>query len=168
MDDSDPWSDNPYAPKGIPYPLYLQEKANFAGFLIGSILYGTPRYHPANCAHFINPSILGIVVTLFFQCMVALFDSVHRRGEGIEWGVVSYTVIMFSFATVFTTTNLHIQSLSYIDNREYHKGPLYYQVNFSRNALNIIPTLMFLLNNWLADGFLVGSLFGAAFTRPDV
>ena len=35
-----PWSNNPNAPK-ILYDLYFEEKANFAGFLIGSILYGT-------------------------------------------------------------------------------------------------------------------------------
>lgn len=34
-----PWSDNPYAPQ-IPYWLYFAEKANFAGVLIGGILYG--------------------------------------------------------------------------------------------------------------------------------
>ena len=34
-----PWSDNPNAPQ-IPYYLYFEEKADFAGVLIGSILYG--------------------------------------------------------------------------------------------------------------------------------
>ena len=97
---------------------------------------------------------------LFFQCMATLFDPIHYKREGIRWGVVSYTVIMFSFATVFTATNLNIQSISHIDNREYTSGPLLYQVSVSQNVLNITPTFMFLLNNWLADGFLVGSWFG--------
>jgi len=35
-----PWSDNPNAPK-IPYNLYVEEKADFAGILISSMLYGT-------------------------------------------------------------------------------------------------------------------------------
>ena len=35
-----PWSDNPNAPK-IPYNLYFDEKAYFAGTFVGSILYGT-------------------------------------------------------------------------------------------------------------------------------
>ena len=34
------WSNNPYAPQ-IPLALYIDEKANFAGFLVGAILYGT-------------------------------------------------------------------------------------------------------------------------------
>lgn len=34
-----PWSNNPNAPK-LTYPMYLEEKAYFAGTLIGSMLYG--------------------------------------------------------------------------------------------------------------------------------
>ena len=34
-----PWSDNPNAPQ-ISYDLYFQEKADFSGILIASILYG--------------------------------------------------------------------------------------------------------------------------------
>ena len=128
----------------------------------------TPTYSIRLLCSLYYRSILGIVVALFFQCMATLFDPVHHRGEGIKWGVISYTVIMFSFATVFTATNLNIQALSHIDNREWTGGPLNYQEIFSPDALSIIPTVVFLLNNWLADGFLVGSLFGAAFALPDV
>ena len=39
---TNPWSDNPNAPK-IPLYLYTQEKSYFAGMLIASILYG--MYH---------------------------------------------------------------------------------------------------------------------------
>ena len=78
---------------------------------------------------------------------------------------------MFSFVTVFTAVNLHIQSMSYIDNRNYTEiflpGPLGYQRVIGPSTLSIIPTMMFLLNNWLADGLLVG-LFDAASTRPGV
>ena len=37
-----PWSDDPNAPK-IPYRLYFDEKANIAGYLVSSVLYGTPK-----------------------------------------------------------------------------------------------------------------------------
>ena len=50
-----PWSNNPNAPK-IPYVLYFQEKANLAGILIASILYGTrktpPPTRPPTHAHY--------------------------------------------------------------------------------------------------------------------
>ena len=111
-------------------------------------------------------SILGVLIVLFFQCIAALFDSANRRGEGIKWGLVSYTVAMFSFATVLTGMQLHIRSVSYIDNRGFPgvegvlpPGPVGYQSFIWSDALTLIPSLMFALNNWLADGLLVGSLF---------
>ena len=112
--------------------------------------------------------ILGIVIVLFFHCLSALLSRVHRRREGTKWGLVAYTMVMFAFVTVFTAMNLNVQSDSYIDNREYPgdgdtlpPGPIGYQALIYSDALTIIPNLMFLLNNWMADGLLV-SLFDSA------
>ena len=103
---------------------------------------------------------------LFFRCMAALRNPVYRRDEGIKWWLVSYTVTMFSFVTVYTAMNLQIQSNSFIDNRQDIKGwstplsgPLKYQYNIRSAVLGLIPSIMFNLNNWLADGLLVCSLF---------
>ena len=89
---------------------------------------------------------------IFFKCMAALFNPVHRRGEGIKWGLVTYTVIMFSFVTVITAMNLGILSTSYIDNCEFpgvegllSPGPLGYQGSISPSVLNIVPNVMFVL-----------------------
>jgi len=64
--------------------------------------------------------------------------------------------------TVFTAMNLNIQSISYIDNREFPgvegvlpPGPIGYQWSIYSNVLTVVPNLMFLLNNWLADGLLL-------------
>jgi len=110
---------------------------------------------------------------LFFQCMAGLFNSA-RRG-GVRWGLVSYTAVMFSFATIFTATNLNIESISYIDNRNFPgvegalpPGPLGYQWSIRPTALSIVLNLMSLLNYWLADGLLVSPLVGAAFSHPGV
>lgn len=99
---------------------------------------------------------------LFFQCMTALFNPVNRRREGIQWGLVAYTTAMFAIVTVFTAMNLDIQSISFIDNREFPgivgilpPGPLGYQFLIYSKVISIVPNIMFLLNNWLADGFLV-------------
>ena len=70
--------------------------------------------------------------------MAALFDPVHRRGEGIKWGLVSYTVVLFSIVTVFTVTSL---------------------AEFPSTTYPPIPNIMLLLNYWLADGLLVGFLY---------
>jgi hypothetical protein len=96
--------------------------------------------------------------------MGALFNPTNRNGEGVRWGLVAYTAIMFSFVTIFTAMNLDIQSISYIDNREFPgndelpPGPLGYETLIYSKAISVVPNLMFLMNNWLADGLLVGSL----------
>jgi len=105
--------------------------------------------------------------------MVALLKSAHRREEGIKWWLIFYTVAMFSFVTVYTTVNLHIQSNSFIDNRKDYgpedlSGPLSYQAEIRQMPLGYVPNAMFNLNNWLADGLLVSSLFDAAPARPGV
>jgi len=116
--------------------------------------------------------ILGMLVVLFFQCMTALLNPVNRA-RGIKWGLVSYTVAMFSFATAFTGLQLDIRSTSFIDNREFPgvkgllpPGPSGYQLSIWSGGITIAATPTFLLNYWLADGLLVGSVFCAFLTRP--
>ena len=103
---------------------------------------------------------------LFFECLTALLDPVHRRGERIKWGLVSYTVVMFSLATVNIAMNPHIQLISYVDNRDIRFGPYGYSSSTLFNAVVVVPQAAFRLANWLGDGLLVSPLFGTAFTRP--
>ena len=166
-----PWSSNPNAPK-ITHDVYLEEKANFTGNFLSSILYGTPQTlhlhgHPSPFTLFPR-FILGIVIVVFFQCMAALFNPVHRRGEPIRWGLVSYAMIMFSAVTVGTTMQACVQSISSIDNREFPgvggvlpPGPIGYQWIIKPMAISFVQNITFTLNNWLADGFLVSSQFDA-------
>ena len=97
-----PWSDHPNAPN-ISRRVYFYEKAYFAGLLIGSILYGAlnaPRLR--TCLSVLTsfvPIALGIIIVLFFQCLAGLFNRVHRKGERIKWGLVSYTVVTFLIVT---------------------------------------------------------------------
>ena len=106
--------------------------------------------------------ISGIVVVLFFQCMAALLVPVRPADGGTKWTLVAHTVAMFSFVTIYTATELNIQSLSYIDNREFPgidgslpPGPIGYQYLTYFEAANVIRNLTFILNNWLADALLV-------------
>ena len=98
--------------------------------------------------------------------MTALFDPIHHKGKGIKWGLVSYTAVVFLLATVQTALNLDVQSISYINNREFPgingqiaPGPLGYQTIIYAEALSVVPYAMLALSNWLADGLLVSSLF---------
>ena len=105
--------------------------------------------------------VLGVVVILFVQCMKVLLSSAYRTGRGPRWGLVAYTATSFSIVTIFTAINSDLQSISYIDNREYPgsdvlpPGPLGYQYLIYSAPISIAANMMFLLNNWLADGLLV-------------
>ena len=117
--------------------------------------------------------ILGVVIILSFQCIAALFNPAHRKGEPIKWGFVSYTAVMFTLATVFTAINLDIQAASYIDNRGYPgvegeipPGPFGYILALVTPGVAL--SAVFALNNWLADGLLVSSLFDVSFIHPGV
>ena len=126
-------------------------------------------YMRSICAHhFVIRFILGMLIVLFFRCMISLFNPVHRRGEGIKWGFTSYTVIMFFLATVYTAINLHMFSISYIDNRNSPDGPYLYSVEISFTVIGFVYTAAFRLNNWLADGLLVRSLLDPAVAHPGI
>ena len=161
------WSDNPNAPK-ISYNLYFQEKVTFAGDFVGPILYDTRNLHVnlPILTSFVR-FIIGAVVVLFFHCMGALLSTIYRRGEGARWGLVFYTVAMFSFVTVYTAMNSNFQSLLYINVREFPgvegvllPGPIGYPMPA------VVPDLMFLLNNWMADGPLVSPSLDTVFIYP--
>ena len=109
---------------------------------------------------------------LAFKCVAALINPTYRRGDPIKWGLVSYTVVMFSFVTVQTAVALYVQSISYIDDRDFpgiegviSPGPIGYLVFVSHEAFNIVPWVMFFLNGWLADGLLVSFPNDVTLTR---
>lgn len=136
------------------------EKVNFVANSIAAVLYGevTPVSNLAPTL----PVRLGIVIILFFQCMSALL-SPGDRTRGKKWGFVAHTVAMFSVSTIHTALNLNFRSVFYINNRgfpgtdELPPGPLGYDA-LQLGAMNTVLVAMFPLNQWLADGLLVGSV----------
>ena len=76
---------------------------------------------------------------------------------------MAYTITAFTPVTIFTAMNLSLQSTCYTNNREFPDndslpaGPLGYHFLVYNDAIFFVPNLMFLLNNWLADGILVSS-----------
>ena len=156
------WSNNPYAPQ-ITYDVYFAEKTNFTGIIIGGMFYGTSTCMPVCLPPLTSFAVLGVIVVLFFQCMKALFNCANRkRHGGVNWRLVIYTVVMFSFATVYTAMGTEIQSISFIDNRNFPgvgdaipPGPLGYQLYIYSKPISIVPNAIFLVMNWMADGLLV-------------
>ena len=113
-----------------------------------------------------------MLVVLFFNCMTALFTPANRKRDGIKWGLVSYTVAMFSFVTVHMGIGLHALFTSFIDNHEFTDsngtlvGPYGYRLSNHLTVPGTILDLMYILNNLLADGLLVRSFLDVAFTFP--
>jgi len=112
---------------------------------------------------------------LFFQSVAALLNPANRKRGGIDWGLICYTTVMFSSATVALGTAQNIGSVSFIDNRNFPgvegsfpPGPSGYQAMTCSGTPVIAPALAYLLNYWLADGLLVNRLFNPAPTRLGV
>jgi len=125
-----------------------------------------------------NSLVLGPLIVLFFKCMSALLNLANHNKEGIRWGLVSYTVVMFSVVTVVNATSLSFEFVTDIDNREFPggqygssslpPGPIGYSLLIGPTALGIVPNVASLSNYWLADALLVSSSFEFAPTPSDV
>ena len=117
-------------------------------------------------------SILGIVLVLFFRCMGAMLN--RTRGD-IRWRLVALTAAMFSFTTITLATYLNTLSISYSNDPNFPgppgapgpqpgpngppgppPGPLGFQVFICNMPCSIIAYVMLPVNQWLADGLLVG------------
>ena len=93
--------------------------------------------------------------------MTALLNPANRKTDGVKWGLVSYTVIMFLVVTLVTGGTFYTQSLAYIDNREFPDGgPYMYRAVIGHEAIGVVPNLASISNYWLADAFLVSLSFG--------
>lgn len=112
----------------------------------------------------VQPIFLGIVVVLFFQCMSVLLNPVNPMKRGINWALIAHTVAMLTFLTIPVGIDLSTLFILYINNRdfpgrgEYPPGPLGYDVVLNSNATSTVLFVMPSLNQWLADGLLVGSV----------
>jgi hypothetical protein len=174
MSDSSPWSSNPNAPQ-TPYGLYLAEKELPE---LSSARYSIVRrpMPTSICAHLVCPTVApGIAIVVFFRCTEALLNPTNRRTkEGIKWGLVAHTTVTFSFVTIANAMNFHLLSVCYTDNREftgvdgvawYSPDPLGLGSSSGYpKAIGVVPGVMLLLNNWLADG-LWYALFQTRFPR---
>ena len=70
-------------------------------------------------------------------------------------------MLMFSFLTIPAALDLNVTSITYIDDREFPgneefpPGPIGWLRILGAKAIGTIFTVMFPLNQWLADGLLV-------------
>jgi hypothetical protein len=137
-------------------------RASFAGNFIGAIFYGTVAYmRPFMRAHLACPvlSTLGMVILLFFQCMVALFNPYNHTRTGIRWGLVTHTVAMFLSVTIHTAVTLDLQFISCTSQQEFPGDGAF--PGYNPIVHSVIPNVTFQLNQWLVDGLLVSSVLNS-------
>ena len=150
--------------------VYLGEKEAFAGDLIGAVSYGTLIHTPVcSCSPCLfDSSFLGIVVALFFQCMAVLLSPANPIGRITRWALVVHTVALFLFLTIPIGIGINYSFVERIDNREYPgddefpPGPNGYDDLLAFKATTVVSVAMFPLNQWLADGLLVGPITDSA------
>ena len=93
-----------------------------------------------------------------------LFSPANPIKKSVKWALVAHTVAMFLILTLSTAVYLNDTSIIYIDNREfpgsdeYPPGPIGYFTILYTKATTTLVNCMFPLNQWLADGLLVGSI----------
>lgn len=156
-----PWSNNPNAPH--PIMAILRGEGTFHGISrwLNLLRYADPCTH-LRPHHARSIQFLGIVGALFFQCMSVLLSAVNPIRRAIKWALVVHTMAMFAFLTIPLGISLYCSSFIYIDNREfpgndeYSPGPIGYDVVLNPKATSTVFFIMFPLNQWLADGLLVG------------
>ena len=157
-----PWSDHPNAPQ-IPAWLYIADKESYAGVVVGTILYGMV-FHTSTyfCSSRLATPLSGVATAMFFKCMGVLLSPTDPIKGAKKWALISHTVAMFAFLTIPTGIGLNFSSTCYINNREfpgngeYPPGPIGYDSILRTEVANVVFTAMFPLNQWLADGLLVG------------
>jgi hypothetical protein len=161
-----PYSDNPNAAQ-IPDWLHLQERNDFIGVLVGTVLYGTFSL-PWVCSFVLTlhprPVTKGITITLFFQCISALLNPANRMKRGTKWGLMAHTVTQFSLATTGAVISRNILSNSFVDNREFPgndkapPGAYGYKHLLLLDTVGTFYNTLLPFNQWLADGLLVSSV----------
>jgi hypothetical protein len=118
-----------------------------------------------------------MLIILYFQCAVAMLKPPPGRGRSRKWGLFAYTTFLFVLGTIYTTCNLRVRQLSYIDNRGFPgkapalpPGPIGYTLLAQSKPTSMLSNTSFTVANWMADGLLVscrGIQLALAAAYPD-
>ena len=122
-------------------------------------MYPPVHAYPAWLTHFFRDH--GGPVLPMHEC-VALAQQSHQGG--VKWALIIHAVLVFSFSITPIRIDLNHMSAMYIGNREYPgsdiypPGPIGYNDVVNTNLTFSVYSLFFPLNQWLADGLLVGPI----------
>ena len=100
-----------------------------------------------------NGSCLGILFTIFVQCILVLRSNPGGRSSA-RWLMV-YSCAVFVLATCGLAGNTKFVQMCYIDYRNYPGGPNAFTFDFYSHFINMFGTASYVIMNWLADGLMV-------------
>ena len=99
----------------------------------------------------------GIVASLFWLCVQALWNRLKRRDVNRRRNLffLLYVCVMFAFGSLFLGSNSKFTQLAFINNRGYPGGPSAYEEQMFSITADEVGNVSYVLSNWLADSLLV-------------
>lgn len=116
----------------------FQERANLDGAVAGGVTE-------------------GILIMLCWTCLRQLTDG--KRLKQINWGLVSYVVLMLSLSTGYIGTNTKYVEMMFIDDRNFPGGPVGFYVNDFPIPMASATIVLYALLNFFSDGLLLYRTF---------
>ena len=133
-------------------------------YMVFQLVYSSICTYPS-----VLPILLGIIVTLFFQCVGALIGSGNDTRRSVKLGLVAYTAALFSFSTISLVVGRDEVSVGFVDTRNFPgteavpPGPIggtdIFRLSSVCETLIGFPTFV---NQWLSDGLLVSFISNSA------
>lgn len=139
-----------YTPQGV--DLYM-ERSNLIGIIIAGVIYGKPS-HCLRWRWRVLINTLGILFTIFVQCVLALSNSnAHKKNQARIF--IAYSCIIFILATFGFAGNTKFVQMTYIDYRNFPGGPNDFTFAFYTEFCNVFSIGSYVIMNWFADGLMV-------------
>ncbi|KAJ7037252.1 hypothetical protein C8F04DRAFT_1093072 [Mycena alexandri] len=94
----------------------------------------------------------GVHLTLFFQCVQALYvrKAGHHNRE-----LLIFVCILFALGNVGNATNIIFGQKTFIDDRDYPGGPNAYFVEQSTDWSAVVCNSVYIVNSWFQDALLL-------------
>lgn len=103
--------------------------------------------------------IVGMICVVFLQTMHLLVEDTPKRGHRRNKALIAFNFVMFTLAVSFVGLYTRNYQLEFIDNRDYPGGPMAWGRTQYGSARLASSNAISAVISWLADGFLVSTVF---------
>ncbi|KAJ6482591.1 hypothetical protein C8R45DRAFT_1001965 [Mycena sanguinolenta] len=102
---------------------------------------------------FIGAFGYGVHLTLFFQCVHALYTG--RKSRRHNWEMLIYVFILFALGNIGNATSIFYAQKTFIDDRNYPGGPGAFFFEQSTQWSGVVCNSVYIVNTWFQDGLLL-------------